>query len=126
MDASGATIQQSVSVELWHLVSKSLPTPYSRSEILLAVIKKYQVSNELSKRNLMAKLSALKHSQEPGENVDTFASKVLLILDQLKGMSNDLPSDLGGATIAPFMACLTGSFKTKADMVHEQVDLTWS
>jgi Zinc knuckle len=80
----------------------------------------------LSKRNIMAKLATMKLTQEPGENVDKFATKVLLILDQLKGMSNKLPADLGAVTIAPFMSCSTSAFKTKANMVHEEVALKWS
>ena len=97
LQMSGVMLKESLEVEMLKKVEREAPGDASGPVVFAAVINLHQSLSSIAVRQLTIELSCLKLVNEPAENVDTFAEKVLQLALRIQGAGpttcpHDLPS----------------------------------
>jgi len=95
---SGKALLNSIDLDLWSEIEKELSYDASGPEVFSAIISRMQQTNSSSVRKLVDELEGLKLTQEPAQNVETFANKVLEKAKRIEG-TGLAPRDLGALVV---------------------------
>jgi hypothetical protein len=90
-------------------------------EVFAAVVNIHQQLSSSGVRTLTKKLLALKLAKEPGENVETFAAKVLEIAKRIKGTRpENCPKDLVVLAYEPFLGSSMPTFNMEVIAMYNK------
>ena len=118
---SGKAVLNSISLDMWESIEKSLPPYPSGPEVFGAVIRKKQYLNASSVRKMVDQLQGMKLISEPGQNVNTFANKILELANRIEG-SGGAPADLALIVAGTFLGGTVQAFELKVLGLHDRLD----
>jgi hypothetical protein len=111
---SGKFLRQSLDVDMLKKLQGDVKPDATGPEVFAAAVNIHQRLSSCGVRTLMKKLQALKLAKEPGENVETFATKVLEIAKLIKGTGpENCPKDLVVLAYEPFLGSSTPTFNMR-------------
>lgn len=102
--------------ELGHTLADSVTGP----DVFRAVIALHSMLNDSTERQFVEKLQKLKLSEEPGEDVSEFSSKVLGIAHHIVGLTETGVSDLHTLIYSTFDGSSTPTFATAVSNLLSQ------
>jgi hypothetical protein len=119
---SGKAIMNSIALDLWETIEKedvgigaNGPATYT------AVIAKIQQVSASAVRTMVNTLKQMSLIKEPGQDVETFGSKIVEMARRITG-SGSAPSDLTSIVAGCFVECDVLAFKLKALQFADLVD----
>jgi hypothetical protein len=126
---SSQAILSSLDLQLWSEIEKEVSFDATGPEVLIAVIERKQQVNSSSIRHLVDKLKGLHIAKEPGQDVETFADKVVELARRIEG-TGGAPSDLATLVAGTFLGSDSRQFDLEAIIQHKAADrprskVTW-
>jgi hypothetical protein len=118
---SGKAIMNSLALDLWETIEKDIGVQAGGPIAYAAVVGKIQQVSASSVRSLVTKLKVMNLIKEPGQNVETFGTKVTEMTRRITG-SGSSPLDLTSIVASTFLECDVLAFKMKALSIHDLVD----
>jgi hypothetical protein len=121
--SSGLLMMKTIGPTLKGEIQKSINSEASKTGpvIFMLIIERIVTSSSQTWRNMINELQKLRLSQEPGENVEAFASKVDHLCRTLEG-ANQLPPDAAVLVSQCFMASAVEVFKIKFMTIFGELD----
>ena len=123
---SGKMLLESLDLDMLKKAERDLPTNPSGPEVYAVVVNFHQSLNTSAVRVLTEQLQQLKLSKEAGENVETFADKVVDIAKRIQGAGPaTCPRDLPTLLYECFQESTTPVFALEATgLLHKQAKAT--
>jgi hypothetical protein len=118
---SGKAIMNSIALDLWETIEKDIGVQAGGPVAYATVVGKIQQVSASSVRSLVSKLKVMSLIKEPGQNVETFGTKIIEMTRRITG-SGSSPVDLTSIVASTFLECDVLSFKIKALSIHDLVD----
>ena len=118
---SGKAIMNSIALDLWETIEKDVGTGANGPRTFAAIIAKIQQVSSSSVRTMVDNLKKLRSINEPGQDVDSFGSKVIELARRIDG-SGLPPLDLSSIVAGCFLECDVKLFQLTALTLHNQVD----
>jgi hypothetical protein len=116
---SGKMLLKSLDLDMLKKVERELPVNATGPEVFATVINMHQTLNTSAVRILTEELQKLRLSKEPGENVETFADKVIDIAKRIQGAGpTTCPKDLPTLAYECFQDCTTPMFNLEATALY--------
>jgi hypothetical protein len=110
MTMSGTALMNSIGPTLHSDLQKFITGTLMGPVVFMLIVSRIQSSSASSWRAMVDALKAMRLSQEPGQNVDTFSDKISSYCRQLEG-ANKLPEDITVLLAECYMDCTVEAFK---------------
>ena len=120
---SADMVKASVTFKLWREIESSLPPRATGPEIFKTIVSHLKFPSASTSRALLEKLAALNVTKEPAMNVQTFAVKVLELVDEIEACDQrTIPPDLSTVLATCFLGTGINTFEAEATDIFNAVD----